>query len=94
MAHFNPYNQTHGDISSAVRHVGDYGNLVRDTSGRISATFKDTVSQLYGPLSVIGRTVVLHELQDDLGLGGVAASLTTGNAGSRIACGVIGINES
>lgn len=46
---------------------------------------------MYGPFGVIGRTVVLHQLEDDLGLGGDAGSLATGNAGSRIACGVIGI---
>jgi len=40
----------------------------------------------------LGRGVVLHEGTDDLGLGGVGSALT-GNAGSRLACGVIGINS-
>ncbi len=31
----------------------------------------------------------VHALADDLGLGGDAGSLSTGNAGSRLACGVI-----
>jgi Cu-Zn family superoxide dismutase len=89
--HFNPQNKTHGDISAAVRHVGDYGNIVADSNGNIVVTFNDTVSKLYGPMGIIGRTIVLHQDQDDLGLGNNTGSFTTGNAGARVACGVIGI---
>lgn len=46
---------------------------------------------LYGEYSVLGRAIVVHAGQDDLGQGGDAESLKTGNAGSRIGCGVIGI---
>ena len=37
------------------------------------------------------RTMVIHADQDDLGKGGHELSKTTGNAGARSACGVIGI---
>lgn len=43
--------------------------------------------------SVIGRSVIVHENVDDLGKGGHELSLSTGNAGGRIACGVIGIKQ-
>lgn len=51
----------------------------------------DKYISLNGDLSVLGRTVVVHADQDDLGLGGHELSKTTGNAGGRIGCGVIGI---
>ena len=91
--HFNPKNMTHGNINDTIRHVGDYGNVISDNNGVISVTFVDTVSKLYGPFGIIGRTIVLHQKVDDLGKGGNADSLLTGNAGGRIACGVIGISS-
>ena len=41
------------------------------------------------PTTVIGKSIVLHEGTDDLGQGGHSDSLTTGNAGGRLACGNI-----
>ena len=35
----------------------------------------------------------IHENVDDLGKGGHELSPTTGNAGGRLACGVIGITQ-
>ena len=87
--HFNPFNMTHGDITSPVRHVGDLGNVLA-VDGSIIATLNDSLLQLYGPNSVIGRAIVLHALPDDLGLGNASTSLTTGNSGARIGCAVIG----
>ena len=48
---------------------------------------------LVGDRSVVGRGIVIHKDTDDLGRGGDAESLKTGNAGDRLACGVIVLKE-
>jgi Copper/zinc superoxide dismutase (SODC) len=60
-------------------------------SGVAKIDIVDKQISLVGKLSVLGRTVVVHADQDDLGEGGHELSKTTGNAGARLACGVIGI---
>ncbi|GAB5593898.1 Superoxide dismutase [Cu-Zn] [Umbelopsis nana] len=89
-AHFNPFGQTHGAPEDSVRHVGDLGNVVADAEGKATLKTQDNLVKLIGPQSVIGRTLVVHAGEDDLGKGGHELSKTTGNAGDRWACGVIG----
>jgi Cu-Zn family superoxide dismutase len=89
--HFNPFGKTHGAPSDDTRHVGDLGNVEAGADGKVETTITDHLVSLIGQHSVIGRSIVVHELVDDLGKGGHELSLTTGNAGGRLACGVIGI---
>ncbi|PKU63028.1 Superoxide dismutase [Cu-Zn], chloroplastic [Dendrobium catenatum] len=86
-AHFNPNSLTHGAPEDEVRHAGDLGNIVANDEGIAEATIVDNQIPLEGPNSVVGRAFVVHELEDDLGKGGHELSLTTGNAGGRLACG-------
>ncbi|KAJ4386880.1 Superoxide dismutase [Cu-Zn] [Gnomoniopsis sp. IMI 355080] len=91
--HFNPHNKTHGAPSDENRHVGDLGNITTDAQGNSKGSVQDKHIKLIGPESVVGRTVVVHSGTDDLGKGGNEESLKTGNAGTRPACGVIGISN-
>jgi len=91
--HFNPAGVGHGCPTDAVRHIGDLGNITAGDSGVAAVDIKDCMVQLTGENSVIGRTIVVHADPDDMGKGGVPLSLTTGNAGARVACGIIGISK-
>ncbi|TPP63276.1 Superoxide dismutase [Fasciola gigantica] len=91
--HFNPTGVDHGGPSDSVRHVGDLGNVEANQNGLAHVEFTDSVISLSGVNSVIGRAMVVHENEDDLGRGGHEQSKITGNAGGRLACGVIGLTE-
>ncbi|KAL9334424.1 hypothetical protein Peur_074563 [Populus x canadensis] len=90
-AHFNPNNLTHGAPEDEIRHAGDLGNIVANVDGVAEAIIVDSQIPLSGLNTVIGRALVVHELEDDLGKGRHELSSTTGNAGGRLACGVVGL---
>ena len=93
-AHFNPYNKQHGGPTSKERHVGDLGNIRFDARGVAKFRMEDSLVKLRGTkANVIGRSVVIHEDMDDLGMGNHNDSLTTGHAGKRITCAVIGYSK-
>ncbi|XP_018320041.1 superoxide dismutase [Cu-Zn]-like [Agrilus planipennis] len=90
-AHFNPHNKDHGAPDADVRHVGDLGNVEAGDMGSAKVNITDKLISLSGEHNIIGRTLVVHADPDDLGVGGHELSKTTGNAGARLACGVIGL---
>ena len=83
--HFNPTGMPHGGPDHEKRHVGDLGNIRADESGKAVIDIKDTLVQLHGPHSIIGRAIIVHADPDDL------KSQPAGNAGARIGCGIVGI---
>jgi superoxide dismutase, Cu-Zn family len=83
--HYNPTHHKHAGIDSTERHVGDLGNITADAKGHAELTIKDSGFMFHGPTSIIGRGVVVHEKADDL------KSQPAGNAGARLAVGVIGV---
>uniref|UniRef100_D2Y3W7 Superoxide dismutase [Cu-Zn] n=2 Tax=nasuta subgroup TaxID=32307 RepID=D2Y3W7_DROAB len=89
--HFNPHKKEHGAPTDGERHLGDLGNITASGDGPTAVDITDSQITLFGENSIIGRTVVVHADADDLGKGGHELSKTTGNAGARIGCGVIGI---
>ncbi len=92
-AHYNPYGKTHGGPASAERHVGDLGNLESDGVNESQLKIVDHLIKLTGENNVLGRSIVIHSDEDDLGTGNFADSKTTGHAGARIACGIIALSE-
>jgi len=89
--HFNPNNMEHGGPGDSVRHAGDLGNVTAGGDGVAKVDLSDSQISLSGANSIVGRTLVVHADPDDLGKGGHELSKTTGNAGARVACGVIGL---
>lgn len=80
----------HAGPTDDIRHVGDLGNIFGDANGFSNVRFSDDLISLAGAGNIIGRGVIIHLNIDDLGRGGHPDSLTTGNAGPRVACAVIG----
>jgi Cu-Zn family superoxide dismutase len=90
-AHFNPFHKNHGGIDSKERHVGDLGNLQTNDMGITNYQMTDKMIKLRGTkCNIIGRGLIIHADEDDCGKGNQPDSLTTGHAGKRIACAVIG----
>jgi Cu-Zn family superoxide dismutase len=82
--HFNASSAAHGAPSSLAHHNGDFGNVEADTNGNVTVSREVTgVTVSSGALSVVGRAVILHANPDDF------VTQPTGNAGARIACGVV-----
>jgi len=83
--HYNPLGQAHAGPDAEKRHVGDLGNILADAGGFGTYDRVDKLLRVNGPDSILGRAVVVHAGEDDY------VSQPTGNAGARVACGVIGI---
>ena len=85
-SHFNPDKVTHGYLPAdgfAKAHAGDLGNIEISQEGKGKLeTFVPGLTLTESKYAVAGKAVILHEKEDNFGQ-------PTGNAGSRIACGVI-----
>merc|ERR1712212_600118 len=85
---FPPPGTPHGGPQDDNRHAGDLGNIIANSEGVATVEITDAQVTLTGINSVVGRAIVVHAGEDDLGRGGFEDSLTTGHAGGRLACGV------
>jgi Cu-Zn family superoxide dismutase len=83
--HFNPGAEPHAGPHDAQRHTGDMGNVKAAADGTATLSYVDPRASLDGPNSVLGRGVIVHANPDDF------KTQPTGNAGGRVACGVIGV---
>ena len=85
--HFNPTGSAHGRSDVPPHHAGDIDNIVADASGVAHVNTHVVGISLGGGGSndLAGRAIVVHAAPDDY------TSQPSGNAGARIACGVITI---
>lgn len=83
--HFNPGGQAHGRAGQGAHHAGDTDNIVADARGvaRINAHVQGVSLGGGAANDIAGRAVIVHAAADDY------TSQPTGNAGARVACGVI-----
>lgn len=83
--HFNPGQQPHGKSGSGAHHGGDMNNIVADASGVAQVDVQALGVTLGGGATndIAGRAVVIHAKADDY------QSQPAGNAGARVACGII-----
>ena len=72
--HWNPTNQPHGN------HAGDFP-VISSNDGYASISF---YTNKFMPEEVIGKSVIIHQNPDDY------RSQPAGNAGKRLACGIVG----
>ena len=83
--HFNPGAQAHGRAGHGAHHAGDTDNIVADAKGVATVNAHVSGVTLGGGAAndIAGRAVIVHAAADDY------TSQPTGNAGARVACGVI-----
>ena len=83
--HWNPTNQQHGKWGSSSFHSGDIGNVSLDTEGNGTLEMETDLWTLGGDdkTNILNRSFIVHSGIDDF------TTQPTGNAGSRIGCGVI-----
>jgi len=85
--HFNPTTMKHGLLASGGPHAGDMPNVFVPADGKLSVEVLDAnVILAAGAKSVFdadGSALMLHATADDY------TSDPAGNAGARLACGVV-----
>jgi len=85
--HWNPTGEDHGMWGSVEYHSGDLGNIKTDSTGTGQETVVDMEKRWTvggsKTTNIIGKAIIVHEKADD------GISQPSGNAGKRVACGVI-----
>jgi Cu-Zn family superoxide dismutase len=83
--HWNPSTEDHGKWGHSPFHHGDIGNLVADAKGKAELHLESELWTIGDgkPSDILGHAVIVHANEDDF------TTQPTGNAGGRVACGVI-----
>lgn len=83
--HWNPTNKQHGKWGEGDFHAGDIGNVSLDATGKGTYSLNSTIWSIGGDstTNILGKAIIVHSGVDDY------KTQPTGNAGSRVGCGVI-----
>ena len=83
--HFNPAGAPHGRMDDGPHHAGDIDNIVANAQGvaRVNMHVPGLTLGTGAANDAAGRAIIVHADPDDY------TSQPSGNAGKRIACGVI-----
>lgn len=83
--HWNPTHAQHGKWGEGSFHSGDIGNVKLDAKGKGTISVETDLWTLGGKAdkNILGKAIIVHGGVDDF------TTQPTGNAGSRIGCGVI-----
>ena len=84
--HWNPTKENHGKWGSAPFHRGDIGNVDLNGEGKGSMELETDLWSISGSdtaKNILNKAIIVHGGKDDF------TTQPTGNAGSRIGCGVI-----
>jgi len=83
--HFNPGSTDHGRVGQGAHHAGDSDNITAGSDGtaQVSGWLEGATIGDGGATDIVGKGVIVHKDADDY------ATQPTGNAGDRLACGVI-----
>jgi Cu-Zn family superoxide dismutase len=81
--HFNPGRQAHGKVGEGAHHAGDLPSLEADAEGKAKLDVTLNSLSLSGEHAIVGRALIVHADPDDF------KTQPAGNAGGRVACGVI-----
>ena len=83
--HFNPMKKHHDGTTGDERHAGDLGNVEADKSGNAKGDVTVEGLTIGGGAAsdIVGRSIVVHQKEDDL------KTDPSGNSGGRVAAGVI-----
>ncbi|MGH8048886.1 MAG: superoxide dismutase family protein, partial [Chthoniobacterales bacterium] len=85
--HYNPEKHEHALPTMEMRHAGDFGNIEANAQGVADYEITvDNITLTEGKDAIIGRGVIVHAKPDD-------GSQPTGNAGARLAQGVVGVKN-
>ncbi|MEL1263363.1 superoxide dismutase family protein [Pseudoxanthomonas putridarboris] len=87
--HFNPFDTEHGQAGSGAHHAGDMNNIVANAEGvaTINAHVEGVTLGGGAVNDVANRALIVHAAPDDY------TSQPAGNAGARVACGIIKITQ-